>query len=73
MVCLGFKPRGRKMVGTDKTTELWRPPDLVVLQFGFCAKSKRRVQSKKFALIFLTSNCNYGLTANQKHFLIFSD
>ena len=25
MVCLGFEPGGCKLVGTDETTELWRP------------------------------------------------
>ena len=26
MVCLGFEPGSRRMVGADETTELWRPP-----------------------------------------------
>ena len=26
MVCFGFEPWGRRMVGADETTELWRPP-----------------------------------------------
>ena len=27
---LGIRTRGRRMVGTDKTTELWRPPMLTL-------------------------------------------
>ena len=28
---LGIQTRGRRMVGTDKTTELWRPPHGLIL------------------------------------------
>ena len=28
---LGIRTRGRRMVGTDETTELWRPPPLTLL------------------------------------------
>ena len=31
MVCLGFKPAGYMLVGTDKTTEQWRPPQLNIM------------------------------------------
>ena len=27
MVCLGFEPGTRRMVGADESTELWRPPE----------------------------------------------
>ena len=27
MVCLGFEPGTRWMVGADESTELWRPPE----------------------------------------------
>ena len=29
---LGIRTRGRRMVGTDETTELWRPSNSIVLQ-----------------------------------------
>ena len=27
----GIRTRGRRMVGTDKTTELWRPSNLIIV------------------------------------------
>ena len=32
---LGIQTQGRRMVGGDKTTELWRPPTKSVLQCSF--------------------------------------
>ena len=30
-MCLGFDPRAARMVGTEETTELWRPPSEIMV------------------------------------------
>ena len=32
---LGIRTQGHRMVGTDKTTELWRPPCILSFKFNF--------------------------------------
>ena len=39
MVCLGFEPGAAMMVGADKTTELWRPPQSILISY-FCKRDK---------------------------------
>ena len=33
---LGIRTQGRRMVGADKTTELWRPPDFSIFTATDC-------------------------------------
>ena len=53
---LGIWTRGRRMVGSDKTTELWQPPTIISLSFSYLVCSEfSRCFSDSFIVTFLLS------------------
>ena len=54
---LGIRTRGRRMVGPDKTTELWRPPIIklpLLCMFFLFAVSKKSIGRSVLQAMFIT-------------------
>ena len=74
---LGIRTRGRRMVGADKTTELWQPPQTYLLisfnNIFFTSYDVLSMFSQSNSLFNLSIFLHLSLSILIQLFLIFSD